>query len=65
MRDAVAALPERYRMPVLLHYMEGLKVSETASVLGVPAGTIKSRLYKAKRLLEKELEVVLNEAWDG
>ena len=64
-RDAVAALPERYRMPVLLPYMEGLKVSETASVLGVPAGTIKSRLYKAKRLLEKELEVVLNEAWDG
>ncbi len=64
-REAVAALPERYRLPVLLRYMEELKVSEISQVLGVPEGTVKSRLYKAKRLLEKELEVVLNEAWDG
>lgn len=64
-RAAVAALPERYRLPVLLHYMEELKLSEIAEILGVPEGTVKSRLYKAKKLLERELEVVLNEAWDG
>lgn len=60
-RRAVEALPEKYRMPVLLFYMEELKISEISGILEVPQGTVKSRLYKAKKVLEKELEVVLNE----
>ncbi len=58
---AVSGLPERYRLPVLLFYMEELKLSEIAQVLNIPEGTVKSRLFKAKKLLKKELEVVLNE----
>lgn len=58
-RHAVAALPDKYRMPILLFYMEELKLSEISSVLGIPEGTVKSRLHKAKKMLEKELEVVL------
>ena len=60
-RKAVGRLPEKYRLPVLLFYMEDLKLSEISGVLKVPEGTVKSRLFKAKKLLRKELEVVLNE----
>lgn len=60
-RRAVEKLPEKYRMPILLFYMEELKITEIAEILGIPQGTVKSRLYKAKKVLEKELEVVLNE----
>lgn len=60
-RKAVEGLPDRYRLPVLLFYMEEQKISEIAEILGTPEGTVKSRLYKAKKLLKKELEVVLNE----
>ena len=60
-QEAVGRLPEKYRLPVLLFYMEELKLSEISEVLKVPEGTVKSRLFKAKKLLRKELEVVLNE----
>jgi len=60
-QKAVDELPEKYRMPVLLFYMEELKISEISGILRIPAGTVKSRLYKAKKTLEKRLEVVLNE----
>lgn len=60
-RQAVATLPEKYRLPVLLHYMEELKLTEIAAVLKIPVGTVKSRLCKAKKVLEQKLEVVLNE----
>lgn len=58
---AVGELPEKYRLPVILFYMEEMKISEISDILGIPQGTVKSRLYKAKKTLEKELEVVLNE----
>lgn len=60
-QKAVNGLPEKYRLPVLLFYMEELKLSEISQVLKLPEGTVKSRLFKAKKLLKKELEVVLNE----
>lgn len=59
-RAAVDALPEKYRIPVLLFYMEEEKLSDISKILGVPEGTVKSRLYRAKKLLEEKLEV-LNE----
>lgn len=60
-QKAVNELPEKYRLLVLLFYMEELKLSEISQVLGIPEGTVKSRLFKAKKVLKKELEVVLNE----
>lgn len=60
-QKAVAALPEKYRLPILLFYMENLKVAEIAAVLKLPQGTVKNRLFQAKKVLRKELEVVLNE----
>lgn len=60
-RASVAALPGRLRAIVLLYYMEGLSVAEIASALRVPQGTVKSRLYHARKILKQELEVVLDE----
>lgn len=58
-RDAVYKLPEKLRMCVLLFYMEELSISQIAKVLKIPQGTVKSRLYQARKQLEKELEDVL------
>lgn len=55
-RQAVSRLKERYRIPVLLYYMEGMSVSQIAEIIGIPSGTVKSRLYKARKQLESELE---------
>lgn len=62
-RQAVNRLPEKYKLPILLFYMEDLSVAQIAFVLKIPVGTVKSRLHQAKKLLEKELEVVLDEKY--
>lgn len=62
-RQAVNRLPEKYKLPILLFYMEDLPVAQIAFVLKIPVGTVKSRLHQAKKLLEKELEVVLDEKY--
>ncbi len=54
-RSAVQSLADKYRLPVLLFYMEELSLSEIASVLRLPEGTVKSRLYRAKRILQRKL----------
>ncbi|MCX8138525.1 MAG: sigma-70 family RNA polymerase sigma factor [Gemmataceae bacterium] len=52
-RQAVANLPPLLRSVVLLVYFQGLKYHEAAEVLGIPIGTVKSRLHAAlKKLLE-------------
>ena len=60
-RQAVRKLPEKYRLPILLFYMEDQKLSEISRILDIPESTVKTRLHRAKKLLERELEVVLNE----
>lgn len=60
-RDAVDRLPDKIKIPVLLYYMEELSVSQIADLLKIPEGTVKSRLYQARKKLEKELEDVLDE----
>jgi RNA polymerase sigma-70 factor, ECF subfamily len=56
--DAVVvhrALDPRLR-EVLLHFLEDLPISEVATILGCPEGTVKSRLHHGKRLLRKLLQ---------
>lgn len=47
-RAAVAALPEIFREVVVFRYFEDMSVPEIAQVLGVPEGSVKSRLNRAK-----------------
>ena len=58
-QGAVDKLPEKLKICILLFYMEQLSVAQIAKVLYLPEGTVKSRLYQARKLLEKELESVL------
>ena len=58
---AVDDLPEKYRVVVLLYYMEELPLAQIASLLHIPSGTVKSRLYQARKLLRQQLEVLLDD----
>lgn len=60
-RDTVDRLQDRLKIPILLYYMEELSITQIASLLKIPEGTVKSRLYQARKKLEKELEDVLDE----
>ncbi len=63
-REAVCRLPEKYKLPILLFYMEDLPMAQIAFVLKIPVGTVKSRLHHAKKLLAKELEKELEVVWN-
>jgi len=52
---AVDQLPEAFREAVVLSDIEGLNYQETAQVLGIPVGTVKSRLFRGRRLLKGRL----------
>lgn len=50
---ALALLPVKYQMVLLLRYLEGLKYEEISLVLGEPLGTIKTQLHRARRLMKE------------
>jgi RNA polymerase sigma-70 factor, ECF subfamily len=50
-RDAIARLPEPHRLVFVLGHLEGRRIAETAEILGIPEGTVKSRMHTAVRLL--------------
>jgi len=50
-RDAIAQLPPKYRLAVVAFYMEGRSYKEAARLAGVPVLTLKTRLYRARRML--------------
>jgi len=52
-RRAVLALPQRYREPVILFYFHEMDVGEAARTMGLPDGTVKARLSRARDLLKK------------
>jgi RNA polymerase sigma-70 factor (ECF subfamily) len=54
-REALDHVDPRYRKVMHLVYVEGLKVEETARILGVPEGTVKTRLMRGREALRKIL----------
>ena len=56
LRLALMRLPEKYRLPLLLHHMEGWPVVDVARMLNIPTGLAKSRLYQARRALRALLD---------
>jgi len=54
-REALARVDERYRVVMHLVYVEGLKVDDTARILGLPEGTVKTRLMRGREALRKIL----------
>ena len=55
LREAIADLPKELKESLLLHYFMGLPLRQIAKILAVPAGTVMSRLYYARRVLAKRL----------
>lgn len=53
--EAIEGLPEEYRTAVVLSDVEGLAYAEIAELMDVPVGTVKSRLSRGRRRLQKEL----------
>ncbi len=54
-RKLVDELPDKMRVVVLMHYMENMSMEEIAKALGIPAGTVKSRLHQAKARLKERM----------
>ena len=54
-RAAVGVLPEIYRAVMVFRYFEDMSVPEIARVLGIPEGTVKFRLHKAKKMMRRRL----------
>jgi RNA polymerase sigma-70 factor (ECF subfamily) len=54
-QKALEALPEGFRLAVLLADVEGFSYKEIAQILGIPIGTVMSRLHRGRRALEKAL----------
>lgn len=54
-KKLVNALPERFKVPTIMYYTLEVGISEIAVTLHIPEGTVKSRLHKARKLIEKGL----------
>jgi RNA polymerase sigma-70 factor (ECF subfamily) len=52
---SIAKLPDEYRAAVVMSDLHGMRYAEIAQILKVPEGTVKSRLFRGRRLLQKEL----------
>jgi RNA polymerase sigma-70 factor (ECF subfamily) len=53
---AIDALPDKYRIPITLYHLQGRRYDEIAAVLGLPLGTVKTHLFRAKELLRTALD---------
>jgi RNA polymerase sigma-70 factor, ECF subfamily len=60
-QEALASLPEQFRIAVLLADVEGFSYKEIAEITNVPIGTVMSRLHRGRRALEKRLWDVVRE----
>lgn len=55
LRAAIENLPEKYRTVITLYHLQGKQYDEIANVLGLPMGTVKTHLFRAKEQLRRAL----------
>lgn len=63
LQAALNRLPKAYRLLVMLRHQEGMSYSEIADETGLPLGTVKTHLFRARAALRKELSAYY--AWEG
>jgi RNA polymerase sigma factor (sigma-70 family) len=54
---AIQSLKDIYRIPVVLKYLQGFSEKEIAEILDINQNTVKSRLFKAREMLRKKLQL--------
>ena len=55
LQDAINKLPEKLRITVILFYFQEMDIASVGKTLGIPPGTVKSRLNKARNMLKEVL----------
>ena len=58
---AVMALPQKYRVPIFLHYYEGYSCEEISQFLGIPNATVRTRLRRGREQLKTDLQEANND----
>ncbi|MBN1393419.1 MAG: sigma-70 family RNA polymerase sigma factor [Pirellulales bacterium] len=58
-RNAIARLPEEYRVVIVLREIEGCRYETIAEVLDLPVGTVRSRLHRGRLQLKEQLSAML------
>ena len=56
LNSAIDSLSDKYRLPLVMYYSQGMKYAEIAEVLNIPLTKVKNRIYRARRMLKMDLE---------
>lgn len=56
---AIATVPEKYRLALVLRDIEGFAYEEIGQMLGIPGGTVRSRINRARTMLKRKLQPLL------
>ncbi len=56
LHNAMDTLPEKLRLPIVLHYIEGYSLKEIAAALRLPVSTVRNRLYAGRQKLRLDLD---------
>jgi len=59
MGRVIAGVPEKYRLALVLRDIDGLTYEEIAQILGIPGGTVRSRINRARGMLRRKLKPLL------
>lgn len=59
LEKAIARLPANYRLLIAAHYLDGVLYEDLAEAMGLPLGTVKTQLRRAKQQLRRLLETDL------
>ncbi|GGL64493.1 RNA polymerase sigma factor SigW [Sporolactobacillus putidus] len=51
----ISLLPEKYRSAVILKYIEDLSLKEISEIMGIPVGTVKTRIHRGREMLRKHM----------
>jgi len=58
---ALSRLDEKYRIPIMLQYLEGMSYKEISEQMNLPQSTIETRLFRARQMLQKSLSRLIEE----
>jgi len=56
-RDIINKMPEKYKLLIVMHHFHNLKYKEISEILDMPEKTVETRLYRARALIKKEIEI--------